>query len=543
MTGVDAMKNGCTSVSQGRSMVREDIPMLSNYFADAGYATGLFGKWHMGDSYPYRPQDRGFQEVLMLRAWGLASLASHWKNNFHPKGGNAYTDPVLEHNGVDTEYKGYSGDIWFSEAMKYMAECQKNNKPFFIYLPNNLAHVPDFVPEKYSAPYAKIGKWKGTDGEDVRVPALYYGMIANIDENMGRLDEFLVKSGLKENTIIVYSSDNGSRSLEATKIWNVGMRGYKTELFDGGHRVPLFVRWPKSAIQHGHDVHELTEVQDLAPTLLDLCEVKPNKCYRMSGISLVGLLKGEASLPTARNIAIQYRISCKPWNSAAALSDKWRLKGASLYNVAKDPHQDEDVAAQFPEVFNGLNHFYDDWHKEAYAEFQKIRYIRLGNFSVPEVILYANDWQGDHCDTFDDMVAAKSKKGAWDVEIENSGDYQVELSRWPFEAGKTLNENLHGELEDPANIASQAELDKLAQERKPSNAKGGLGSGLPIARAQLQLADANQTIETKPEDKVAAFRLHLEAGKTKLSANFLDKDGQLLCSAFYVKVTRLNGPQ
>ena len=222
MTGMDAMKNGCTAVCQGRSMVREDIPMLSNYFADAGYATGIFGKWHMGDSYPYRPQDRGFQEVLSFRAWGLPSLASNWKNNVHPNGGNAYTDPVLEHNGVDTQYKGYSGDIWFTEAMNYIAECKKNNKPFFVYLPNNLAHHPDFVPEHYSGPYPKIGKWRGTDGKEIVVPTAYYGQIANIDENMGRLDQFLVKTGLKENTIVVYSSDNGSRSLEVTQIWETG---------------------------------------------------------------------------------------------------------------------------------------------------------------------------------------------------------------------------------------------------------------------------------------------------------------------------------
>ncbi|MEI6716011.1 MAG: arylsulfatase [Verrucomicrobiota bacterium] len=541
MTGVDAMKTGCTAVCQGRSMVREDIPMLSNYFTDAGYATGIFGKWHMGDSYPYRPQDRGFQEVLSFRAWGLPSLASNWKNNVHPNGGDAYTDPVLEHNGVDTEYHGYSGDIWFTEAMKYMAECKQNSKPFFVYLPNNLAHHPDFVPEKYSSPYAKIGTWKGSDGKAVNVPAPYYGMIANIDENMGRLDDFLANNGLKENTIVLYSSDNGSRSPAATKIWNGGMRGHKTELLDGGHRVPLFFRWPKSGIKHGRDVNELTEMQDIAPTLLELCGIKPANLYPMSGVSLGALLRGESWSHADRKIAIQYRMSCERWVEAAALSEKWRLidDGKSLYDVANDPHQDNNVAAQFPDVLSGLNHYYDTWHKDAYAEFQKIRYIHLGHSSVPEVILYASDWQGTYLDTFEMMVQGKGMKGYWDVEIENSGDYLVELSRWPFESGKRLTENLNGELEDSATIATQAELDKAVQERKPSNAKRDQGSGLPIAKAQLQIASYNNTIETKPEDKVAAFRLHLDAGKTKLSANFLDKDGRLLCSAYYVKVTRI----
>ena len=541
MTGVDAMKNGCTAVCQGRSMVQENIPMLPQYFAEAGYATGIFGKWHMGDSYPYRPQDRGFQEVLSFRAWGLPSLASNWNNNFKPKGGNAYTDPTLDHNGVETLYPGFSGDIWFNEAMKYMSACKKNNKPFFVYLPDNLAHSPDFVPEKYSAPYEAIGKWKGTDGKEVKLPAKYYGQIANIDENMGRLDEFLAKNGLKDNTIILFFSDNGSRSPEATEIWNGGMRGHKTELWDGGHRVHCFFRWPQSGIKHGRDIKELTEVQDIAPTLLELCGIKPANLYPMTGASWAGLLRNGTWSQADRKIAIQYRISCALWDSAATLSGKWRLKdkGTSLYNVANDPHQDKNVAAQFPDVLSGLNHFYDSWHKDAYADFLKIRYIHLGHPSVPEVILYASDWQGDYCDTFDGMVSGKGKKGAWDIEVESAGDYRVELSRWPFEAGKALNEDLNGFSEDPTAVELRPESGNPVQDRKKKDGKGKHVNGLPIVQAQLQIASYNQTIVTKPEDKVAAFTVHLDAGKTKLATNFLDKDDKLLCSAFYVKVTQL----
>lgn len=122
MTGMDAVKNGCAAVNAGRSMARDDSPMLSNYFADAGYATGLFGKWPMGDSYPYRPQDRGFQEVLSFRAWGIPSRASNSENStLNPNKGpaDAYLNPMLEDNGVDIRYPSYSGDIWFTEAMKW----------------------------------------------------------------------------------------------------------------------------------------------------------------------------------------------------------------------------------------------------------------------------------------------------------------------------------------------------------------------------------------------------------------------------------------
>jgi arylsulfatase len=517
MTGVDAMKNGCTAVCQGRSMVREEIPMLPKYFADAGYATGIFGKWHLGDSYPHRPQDRGFQEVLSFRAWGLPSLASHWSNNNPKPGGDSYTDPTLEHNGVDTPYPGYCGDIWYTEAMKYMADCQQKNKPFFVYLPNNLAHTPDFVPEKYSKPYAAMGTWKGPKGAEIKVPAKYYGMIANIDENMGRLEEFLVKNQLKENTIVLFLSDNGTRSYDAAAIHNGGMRGHKTEVYDGGHRVHCFFRWPHASIKHGRDVSELTEVQDIAPTLLELCGINPANRYPMDGVSWGGLLRNEAWPHANRKLTVQYRVLCTPWDSAVVGSEKWRLlkekKDMVLFNVATDPAQKKSVAGQNPEVLNALTSYYDAWHKAAYTEFQKIRYIHLGNPLVPQVILYANDWQGDYCDSPGQLWDAKAK-GAWDIDVETAGQYRVELSRWPFESGKALVEGgRKGRTEGPG--------------------------ARPIAKAQLLVADFNQTIETKPADTCATFTLTLKAGKTKLTANLLDKDGQILCGAMYVKATLL----
>jgi len=541
MTGVDAMKNGCTAVNAGRSMVREGIPMLSNYFADAGYATGLFGKWHMGDSYPYRPQDRGFQEVLSFRAWGLPSLASNWENstlNPNKRLANAYMDPMLDHNGVDLRYPGFSGDIWFTEAMKYMTACQQKNKPFFVYLANNLAHVPGCVPEKYSAPYVAIKTWKGSDGKEVKVPADYYGQIANIDENIGRLDEFLLTNGLKGNTIVVYFSDNGSRSIQATEIHNGGMRGHKTEMWEGGHRVPCFLRWPQSGIKHGRDVKELTEVQDIAPTLLELCKITPQNRYPMTGVSWGGLLRDEAWPHANRKIAIQYGVSGKRWVDALVSNEKWRLlgNGKSLYKVTSDPHQDSDVAAQNAEVLKGLNSYYDDWYQQAYAEFQNIRYIHLGHPGVPEVILYASDWTGDSCDN-PGTLAMGVAKGRWDIDVETAGDYRVELSRWPFESGKTLSEGTKGRSADPTAVESA--FKSAPAPPKPINSARAVDGAQPIAKAQLTIAKDNQTIDTQPDDKSATFTLHLNVGQTKLAANFMDKDGKVLCSAFYVKVTLL----
>lgn len=228
MTGMDAMRNGATAVCQGRSMIRPGIKLMPQFFREAGYATGIFGKWHLGDSYPYRPQDRGFDEVLSFRAWGITSLADYWMNN--------YFDPWLLRHGGYQRQKGYCADIFFAEAMRWIAKCQSEQKPFFLYLPTNTPHVPELVAAHYAAPYT--GKYQGT-----MMPKDFYGMIANLDENVGKLEAFLKQTGLRDNTILIFLSDNGTQNGGAEKIFNAGMRDRKTSVYEGGHRVPLFVRW------------------------------------------------------------------------------------------------------------------------------------------------------------------------------------------------------------------------------------------------------------------------------------------------------------
>jgi len=183
MTGIDALRNGATAVCQGHSMMFSEIPIMPEYFKQSGYSTGIFGKWHLGDSYPHRPQDRGFEECLSFPAWGITSLADYF--------GNSYFDPYLRHNGVEKKYEGYSTDIFFNEAKKWLKKQKKNNQPFFLYLPTNTPHVPEIVGDKYSNPY-KNKSYEGTE-----LPSDFYGMIANIDKNLEKLDEFLEKEGLK----------------------------------------------------------------------------------------------------------------------------------------------------------------------------------------------------------------------------------------------------------------------------------------------------------------------------------------------------------
>lgn len=500
MTGLDAMRNGCTAVCQGRSMPRADIPMMANYFEDAGYATGHFGKWHLGDSYPFRPQDRGFQETIHHRAWGITSLADYWENS--------YFDPVLEHNGVDKKFEGYCTDIFFNESMKWIESNESSDKPFFLYLPTNTPHVPNVCPEEYSAPYT------GKSHQGHPAPDTFYGMIANLDENVGKLEAFLEAHDLRDNTILIFMSDNGTQSKQAQALYNAGMRDKKTSVYEGGHRVPCFVRWPEGELKHGTDIDALSEVQDLLPTLIDFCDLKKPK-LRLDGVSLAGVMKGTKDALPDRKLVIQYKVSGEPWDPAVVLWDKWRLIGGDqLYHVGDDPGQKADVADQHREIVNAMAAHYDGWHDKAKPLFDTKRWIIIGSKEVNDSTLYAQDWTGDYCDNGGGLTQATAQ-GYWNVIVDRPGIYQVELRRWPKESNKTLTEGKQG----PDDTSRSAR---------------------PIAAANLRIAEGNYTLETAADATHASFQVKLPAGKTQLTTTLLDAEDRALCSAMYVYVSRVS---
>ncbi len=493
LSGLDAMRNGATAVCQGRSMLRSDIKIMPQYFEDAGYATGLFGKWHLGDSYPYRPRFRGFQETISFRAFGITSLADYW--------GNTYFDPFFMHNGIDTKFEGYCTDIFFEEAISWMKKCQQEQKPFFLYLPTNTPHEPDIVADEYAAPYK--GSYNGTT-----IPENFYGMIANLDENIGKLEAFLKESGLRDNTILIFMTDNGTQSKYAQAIFNAGMRGRKKSVYEGGHRVPLFIRWINGKLHHGTDISELTEVQDVLPTLMELCKLN-TKEENLDGTSLSGLLKGDKEIED-RMLVIQYNISGEKWDSAVVLWDKWRLtKKDELYNIANDPAQENNVIKQYPDIAKKMELHYDEWYKKVTSDFNKKRHIIIGSEKANPVMLYASDWNGDYCDNPGRLIKANGN-GYWDIMVEKAGVYEIELFRWSEESQKTLIDSYDGKTERGSR---------------------------PIVKAQLLVGEYDKTVVTNANDKSVTFKVKLNAGKTTIKSNLFDKDNNILCGAMYVKVT------
>ena len=337
LTGRHCRAVGVSGTNNSLNLIARGVGTMAKVFADSDYRTGIFGKWHLGDNYPYRPQDRGFQEAVVHGNGAITTTGDvDW--------GNDYFDDVYWHNGKRQRYKGYCTDVWFTEAIGFMTA--NKDRPFFCYIPTNAPHGPLHVPPRYSRPY------EGVRG----VPnAKFYGMITNIDENVGRLMDFLQRSGLADNTILIFMTDNGTsrggrvrrgRGGPAVVGFNAGMRGNKGSPYDGGHRVPFFIRWPAGGLAGGRTVDRLAAHLDVLPTLIDLCGLKAPDDAKFDGVSLKALLSGKKADWPDRTIVEALR--------GAVMTQRWRLVGNELYDMDADPRQKTNVASKQPKVARRL---------------------------------------------------------------------------------------------------------------------------------------------------------------------------------------------
>lgn len=497
MSGVDALDNGAMNVSSGRSMLRQKCPTMADLFAGAGYQTAMFGKWHLGDVYPYRPEDRGFQTAMWFPSSHISSSPDHWNND--------YFDPYLRQtDGSEKQIKGYCTDIFFEQGMEWIKK--QAGKPFFLYLPLNAAHAPWYVPDKYRDPFRKLP----------HNLASFYGMIANIDENVGKLDRFLADNGLAGNTLLVYMTDNGGTL--GVPVFNGGMKGAKISLYDGGHRVPCFLRLPNGKLGRTRDVGALTEVQDMLPTLADLCGLK--KPEHLSGVSLMPLLHDEQPLAD-RMLVVQFsrmNKSVPSKNDATVLWNKWRLvNGSELYDIIKDPHEDHNVAATNTEVGKKMQDYYDHWWAAIAPTVNQFSPILIGTENEPVTKLSTADWMDVFLDQQKQIRTATLRNGEFSLVVTRDGNYTFELRRYPREADTAITAGLpvwqgvDGRL--PAAVA------------------------LPIAKAKLRVGSAEATAAVGPNDKFVRFILPLKAGSVTEQSRFYDAAGKEICGAYYVYVS------
>ena len=350
MTGRYPIRTGAWRTSRGRTNMRAEEITIAEVFRDYGYRTGQFGKWHLGDTWPFRPQDQGFEEVVGHLCGGISQISDYWDND--------YFDDTYYHNGVPTRYEGYCTDVFFNEAMRFIRE--NKDQPFLVYLAPNVAHLPNRVDELYSRPYEEMGLEKGQ--------AIYYGMITNLDKNMGCLLDFLRNEGLHDNTILLFTTDDGPQkncqqfdeggwALENG--FNAGQRGGKGSGYEGGHRLFSFVRWQAGGIGGGKDVSPLTSVMDVFPTMMDLCGIEAPAGLDLDGISFKPALYGKNLHGNSDRTLVISKFRIEKMDSlegnVCVMYRDWRLvDNKELYNVKDDPAQRKDVAAGYPEMVNEI---------------------------------------------------------------------------------------------------------------------------------------------------------------------------------------------
>ena len=518
LTGRDALRNGASIIASSRMMVRADVPMMPAMFATAGYATALFGKWHLGENHPHRPQDRGFQETLWFPMQEISSLPDHW--------GNDYFDPTLRRRDGQTEkFTGYCTDIFFREALAWMRRQHEVGKPFLCYLPLNVVHGPQWAPrdlrESIARQFPKLSP--GQIG--------YLAMLANADENFGRLETFLKDTGLRDNTVVIVLSDNGGYALIGH--YNAGMRDGKSRLTEGGHRVPCFVRWPAGGIGGGRDLPGLTQVQDLLPTLLELCGVEPVASARFDGASLAKALRGDDPVPD-RTLIVQYGLP-EPFRMTCVMRGRWRLlsdmKGAAkggpeLYDLASDPMQRTNLLAAKPDLAKDLRAAYDAWWNATEPLTRQRTFISLGHPDGGHAVLNSAEWRDGAMHGMEGLRQGVKRRGVWDVEVERDGTYEFALRRWPEESGLALR------------AAAPAWTPRDTS--TPDHDGFPAGVALPIAGAQLRVGEQRASTPITESDCAAVFRQPLKAGRTEVEAAFQDADRKFLGPSFFVRVRRVN---
>jgi len=467
MTGRYSTRTGVWHTIMGRSLLHPDEVTMADVFAANGYKTGIFGKWHLGDNYPCRPQDNGFQEVLVHGGGGVGQTPDYF--------GNDYFDDTYLHNGVPKKFEGYCTDIWFDNALKFIEKNRQ--RPFFAYIPTNAAHGPFHVAEKYSKPYEEAGV--------PRRRAKFYGMIANIDENMAKLERKLKEWNLRENTIVIFTTDNGTAGgMMGPNGYNAGMRGIKGSEYDGGHRVPFFVRWPAGNLGGGKDITRITAHIDVLPTLIDLCNLTEPKHSSFDGTSLKKLLQNpKANWPKRTLLVHSQRIEKpKKGRKAAVMTDRWRMvitQGRrQLFDMQADPGQKNDIADQHPIRFRELARAYDSWYQNTSERHDGYVRISLGSPQENPARLTCHDWHEPvkgvpwaHGHIRNMLVT----NGFWAVKIERAGRYRFTLRQRPEYKNFVLqakNAKLKiGSVELATKIPEGAKSVSFEVELHPGNAK------------------------------------------------------------------------
>lgn len=515
MTGKYGNSTGVWHTIGGRSLLDLEEYTMAEAFEDSGYATAHFGKWHLGDNYPYRPMDRGFQEGLWHKGGGVGQTPDYYNNTY-------FEDTYFR--GADPEKQtGYCTDIFFNETEKFIANSKEADKPFFCYLALNAPHGPYHVDERYAAPYR--------NNPNITNPE-FYGMISNIDDNVGKLRSFLSRMELEENTVIIFFGDNGTAAgvsfdratNELKKGYNGNLRGTKSQVYDGGHRQAMLVHIPGEAAAKSD---ELTAYIDIMPTLIELCGLTPERSVEFDGVNILDddfSAKGRVFVnDTQRDEAL---VEDKQYCVAR---DEWRLiSGKELYNMSNDRIQKNNVADKYPEIVSELTAEYKKWWEKTSCRKDQIQYIPIVIEESESVTLVCHDLHDDqnrpNIWNFDMLhTTQKPAPGWWSISLDKAQKLTVDAFRWSPESGIGLGAPAPEGRPIPNGV------------RYPAGAAIDDMATLSVKIDGEVVASTDQIDLSKPSATIEGVKL--PAGEYDIQVLFADKDG-VEYSAWYVNFTR-----
>ena len=382
MTGRYNFRGGVADVFGAACKLDPTEVTMAETLKEAGYATGMFGKWHLGDDPENSPNAQGFEEALTFK--GPAMRA------------NQYFNPELFHNGIKEAYKGYCLDIFTDAAITFISK--NRNKPFFLYLPSNLIHTPMVVDPNLAESYVAFGP----------STSKIYGMMTSVDNNFGRLRNALKTAGLEDNTLLIFTSDNGPCSGSVpTNRFMAGLHGLKGTVYENGIRVPCFARWPVGFNSPGK-MGRLTAHIDWMPTILEACEIPQPSKIKFDGASILSLLRNPNCKWPDRTLFFQWDSGQIPrrGQAYAVLTERYKLvqpvgmdaanqlhirqryaelcqlqgRGLrsiegqpryELYEITSDPGETIDIAPQHPEVVETMKRQYETWFTDVCARWLK----------------------------------------------------------------------------------------------------------------------------------------------------------------------------
>ncbi len=428
MTGRYFYRTGVIHTSRGGAKMHGDEITIAEYLKKAGYVTGMFGKWHLGDNYPMRPQDQGFSQTLWHKSGRIGQV---------PDYPNRYYSPMLWKNGEMIQTEGYCTDVFTDAAIEFI---EKNrDKPFFVYLPTNAGHtanekvVGPLVPSKYSDPYREMGLRD--------IVAKVYGMVTNIDENFGRLLEKLDELNIRENTIVIFTTDDGPGA-----DYNAGFRN--GSVYESKMRVPFAVQWPAGLKNNSFVIDKIASHIDVLPTLLDAIGMEVPKKPVIDGMSLMPLLTGRELNMADRQFFFQCHRGLQPqiYRNVAVVGQRYKMVGypdsfdmgpeisaenpvLELYDLIDDPGEENDLANEQPDLLRSMRTEYEKW-------FSSVKNTR--NFKPGWISIGSEYELTTHLCRYQDASFHDDKPSGWPVNVEKSAKYEISVNRVSSNPGGTI---------------------------------------------------------------------------------------------------------